>query len=124
MRFLFVHQNFPGQYVHIARHLTQTGHQVSFVTQPRRAEIEGIRKIEYRPTLNNTDPSAHLHEFENGVANGLAVARVCHWLDRDGYIPDIVIGHNGVGGNSLRQGRVAADPATGLFRILLSTEWI
>jgi len=97
MRFLFVHQNFPGQYVHIARHLTQTGHQVSFVTQPRRAEIEGIRKIEYRPTLNNTDPSAHLHEFENGVANGLAVARVCHWLDRDGYIPDIVIGHNGWG---------------------------
>jgi glycosyltransferase involved in cell wall biosynthesis len=97
MRFLFVHQNFPGQYVHIARHLTQTGHQVSFITQPRRAEIEGIRKIEYRPTLNSTDPNAHLHEFGNGVANGLAVARVCHWLDRDGYIPDIVIGHNGWG---------------------------
>jgi glycosyltransferase involved in cell wall biosynthesis len=25
------------------------------------------------------------------------VAKVCRWLDRDGYIPDIVIGHNGWG---------------------------
>jgi hypothetical protein len=97
MRFLFVHQNFPGQYVHIARHLAQIGHEVSFITQPRPVEIEGIRKIEYRPTLRHSDTHAYLHDLENGVANGLAVAKVCHWLDRDGYIPDIVIGHNGWG---------------------------
>jgi len=97
MKFLFVHQNFPGQYVHIARHLAQRGHQVSFITQPRPLEIEGIRKIEYRPMLRHSDPHAYLHELETGVANGLAVADVCHWLDRDGYIPDIVIGHNGWG---------------------------
>jgi glycosyltransferase involved in cell wall biosynthesis len=97
MKFLLVHQNFPGQYVHIARYLAQIGHEVSFITQPRPVEIEGIRKIEYRPMLRHSDTHAYLHDLENGVANGLAVAKVCHWLDRDGYIPDIVIGHNGWG---------------------------
>jgi glycosyltransferase involved in cell wall biosynthesis len=97
MRFLFVHQNFPGQYVHVARHLARAGHQVSFITQPRTGEIEGIRKIEYRPTPSVSGSHAYLQELESSVENGLAVARVCHWLDRDGYVPDIVIGHNGWG---------------------------
>jgi Glycosyl transferase family 4 group len=35
--------------------------------------------------------------LERGVANGLAVARLCEWLARDGFVPDIVIGHNGWG---------------------------
>jgi glycosyltransferase involved in cell wall biosynthesis len=96
MRFLFVHQNFPGQYVHIARHLAQRGHDICFVTQPRAAEIAGIRKLEYRPAYHsNTDD--YLNELQGCIANGLAVARICQWLDRDGYVPDIVIGHNGWG---------------------------
>jgi glycosyltransferase involved in cell wall biosynthesis len=97
MRVLFVHQNFPGQYVHIARCLAQSGHQVSFITQPRTIEIEGVRKLEYRPVRPAAGGHAYLNELENGVENGLAVARVCQWLDHDGYIPDIVIGHNGWG---------------------------
>jgi glycosyltransferase involved in cell wall biosynthesis len=97
MRFLFVHQNFPGQYVHVARHLARAGHEVSFITQPRTGEIEGIRKIEYRPTQSASGSHAYLQELEGSVENGLAVARVCQWLDRDGYVPDIVIGHNGWG---------------------------
>jgi glycosyltransferase involved in cell wall biosynthesis len=97
MRFLFVHQNFPGQYVHIARHLAQAGHEVSFITQPRTADIEGVRKIEYRPAQSVSGSHPYLHDLESSVENGLAVARVCRWLDRDGYVPDIVIGHNGWG---------------------------
>jgi glycosyltransferase involved in cell wall biosynthesis len=97
MRFLFVHQNFPGQYVHVARHLARAGHEVSFITQPRTGEIEGIRKIEYRPAQSVSGSHAYLNELESSVENGLAVARVCRWLDRDGYVPDIVIGHNGWG---------------------------
>ena len=97
MRFLFIHQNLPGQYVHIARHLAQNGHQVSFITQPRTAEIAGVRKFEYRPVPCHSNTHDYLRELESGIANGLAVARVCQWLHRDGYIPDIVIGHNGWG---------------------------
>ena len=97
MKFLFVHQNMPGQYVHIARHLAQSGHEVSFITQPRVAQIAGVRKLEYQPTPPSNDGHAYTCELERGVANGLAVARLCEWLARDGFVPDIVIGHNGWG---------------------------
>ena len=69
----------PGQYVHIARHLAQSGHEVSFITQPP----------------PSGDGHAYMRELERGVANGLAVARLCEWLARDGSVPNIVIGHNG-----------------------------
>ena len=97
MKYLFVHQNFPGQFVHVARHLAKIGHEVSFITQPRAAEIPGVRKFEYRPALCGPDAHPYLREFESGVENGLAVARLCEWLKRDGFAPDIVIGHNGWG---------------------------
>jgi glycosyltransferase involved in cell wall biosynthesis len=97
MKFLFIHQNFPGQYVHIVRYLAQAGHQVSFITQPRSAEIAGVRKLEYQPVVPESCGQAYLRELENSLANGLAVARLCEWLNRDGFVPDIVIGHNGWG---------------------------
>jgi len=97
MKFLFIHQNMPGQYVHIARHLAQSGHEVSFITQSRIAQIAGVRKLEYEPAVPAGDGHAYARELEIGVANGLAVARLCEWLARDGFVPDIVIGHNGWG---------------------------
>jgi glycosyltransferase involved in cell wall biosynthesis len=97
MKFLFIHQNMPGQYVHIARHLAQSGHEVSFITQPRAAQIAGVRKLEYKAAAPSDYGHAHTRELESGVTNGLAVARVCEWLARDGFVPDIVIGHNGWG---------------------------
>jgi hypothetical protein len=97
MKFLFIHQNMPGQYIHIARHLAKNGHEVSFITQPRAAQITGVRKLEYQPAAPSRDWHAYMHELESGVANGLAVARLCEWLARDGFVPDIVIGHNGWG---------------------------
>jgi len=97
MKCLFIHQNFPGQFVHVARHLAQTGHEVSFITQPRAAEISGVRKFEYQPALRAPDTHPYLRELESGVESGLAAARLCEWLKRDGFTPDIVIGHNGWG---------------------------
>lgn len=97
MKFLFIHQNMPGQYVHAARHLAQAGHEVAFITQPHSAEIAGVRKLEYRPALPASAANDYVRELDNAVANGLAVAGLCEWLARDGFVPDIVIGHNGWG---------------------------
>jgi glycosyltransferase involved in cell wall biosynthesis len=97
MKVLFIHQNFPGQYVHAARHLAQAGHEVSFITQPRTARIDGVRKLEYQPPPAAGDGHPYMRELGNSVANGLAVAKLCEWLGRDGFVPDIVIGHNGWG---------------------------
>jgi glycosyltransferase involved in cell wall biosynthesis len=97
MNFLFIHQNFPGQYVHVVRHLARAGHQVTFITQPGRGQIDGVAKLEYQPTVPNSDAHPYLVELGSNIANGLSVARLCEWLARDGFFPDVVIGHNGWG---------------------------
>lgn len=97
MKFLFVHQNFPGQYLHLARHLHQSGHDIRFVTQRRDREIEGVATLEYLPLPVSTGVQPYLLDLESNMMNGLAVARLCEGLKRDGFTPDIVIGHTGWG---------------------------
>jgi glycosyltransferase involved in cell wall biosynthesis len=97
VNFLFIHQNFPGQFVHAVRFLAQAGHHVTFITQPRGAQIAGVRKLEYQPDLPQSYGHEYLRELQSAVANGVAVARLCEWLKRDGFVPDVVIGHNGWG---------------------------
>jgi glycosyltransferase involved in cell wall biosynthesis len=97
VNYLFIHQNFPGQYVHIVRHLAEAGHRVLFITQQRAGEIRGVRKITYAPVRAHPATHAYVAEFNVGVANGLSVARCCQALKREGFTPDLVVGHNGWG---------------------------
>jgi hypothetical protein len=49
MRILFVHQNFPAQFGHIARHLIRSqGWQCDFVSETPAGIWEGVRKIRYK----------------------------------------------------------------------------
>ena len=97
MNWLFIHQNFPGQYVHAARHLAAAGEQVVFITQQRERELKGVRKIVYAPTKPAAGMHPFVHEFSSSVENGLTVARICEELKRGGFTPDLVAGHNGWG---------------------------
>lgn len=97
MKFLFVHQNFPGQYVHVVRYLHEAGHEVKFVAQRRDREIEGVRTLEYIPLPVSSGVQPYLVDLETNMMNGLAVARLCEGLKRDGFTPDIVVGHTGWG---------------------------
>ena len=100
MKVLFVHQNFPGQYLHLARHLgTTPGHQVVFLTQRRDdARLPGVTKIVYEPHRSIT-PNIHhyLRETEAGVLNAQNVARVALDLRDSGFVPDVMLAHNGWG---------------------------
>jgi hypothetical protein len=54
MKVLFVHQNFPGQYLHVARHLGAVeGNQVVFITQRTDADLPGVRKLVYKNPFQN-----------------------------------------------------------------------
>lgn len=98
MRVLFIHQNFPGQYGHVARHLMANGHQVVALAQRDNAVPEGVRRILYKPQRDASPQTHHyLRGAENGVLNGQAVLRACMALHSQGFRPDIVIGHNGWG---------------------------
>ncbi|HEX3864669.1 MAG TPA: glycosyltransferase family 4 protein [Stellaceae bacterium] len=97
MNFLFVHQNFPGQYLHLVQYLQEAGHTLRFVTQRRDREIPGVPTLEYMPLPVSTGVQPFLAEFEMSMMNGLAVARLCEGLKRDGFNPDLIIGHTGWG---------------------------
>ena len=97
MNWLFIHQNFPGQYVHAARHFAAAGDQVVFITQQRERQFDGVRKIVYAPARRPAGLNPFVAEFNTAVENGLAVARICEELKRNGFTPDLVAGHNGWG---------------------------
>jgi glycosyltransferase involved in cell wall biosynthesis len=99
MKILFVHQNFPGQYRHLARHLASlAGNEVVFITQRQGAALPGVRNIVYQPSRKVTPHLHHyLRESEAGVLNAQAVMRTALDLKRSGFVPDLMIGHNGWG---------------------------
>ena len=60
MKYLFVHQNFPGQYLHIVRHLVASHqHDVVFLTEPNANQIPGVRKVPY-PKPNGPAQETHV----------------------------------------------------------------
>jgi glycosyltransferase involved in cell wall biosynthesis len=94
---LFVHQNFPGQYVHVAGRLAQSGHRVVGITQSRNPVPDGVQRMEYAPARATAAVHAYLGEMDAAVRNAVAVARVCERLRSDGFVPDLAIGHSGWG---------------------------
>ncbi|MBS1036356.1 MULTISPECIES: glycosyltransferase family 4 protein [Gluconobacter] len=99
MRFLFVHQNFPGQFLHFVRHLhEQGGHEIVFISEANAGEVPGVRRVIYRvPRLPSSSTHPHLREFEYGILRAEAVATAAKTLKQLGYEPDIIIGHHGWG---------------------------
>ena len=59
--------------------------------------MPGIRILEYLPLSPSGAIPPHLQEAEMGAMNGLAVARLCEGLKREGFTPHIMIGHCGWG---------------------------
>ncbi|MGE0225941.1 MAG: glycosyl transferase, partial [Acetobacteraceae bacterium] len=99
MNFLFVHQNFPGQFLHIVRHLVAARrHQIVFITEPNANVIAGVRKVPYvRPPKAGPEVHVAAQELENGVRRAEAVWRMGMNLKHLGFEPDIIIGHHGWG---------------------------
>ncbi len=99
MKYLFVHQNFPAQFLHLLRHLAaQKTHELLFITESHRNQLVGVRKV-LRPSPR--PPSADVHplgrEFELALARADLVARAASSLKALGFTPDIIIGHHGWG---------------------------
>ena len=97
MKFLFIHQNFPGQFVHASIELVRLGHEVVALGITGRA-LPGLRYIPYTPR-----PPAHVsdvelaRDFETKVVRGLACMQVMEQLRREGFTPDLIVAHPGWG---------------------------
>jgi glycosyltransferase involved in cell wall biosynthesis len=99
LKFLFVHQNFPGQFLHIARHLVaMETHEVVFITEANANIIQGVRKVPYmkpRPAAAETHIAAR--ELDAAVRRAEIVAHTANSLKQLSFTPDIIIGHQGWG---------------------------
>lgn len=99
MRYLFVHQNFPGQYLHIVRHLLKDpSNDVVFISEPNANVITGVRRVSYQmPKKSQDDVHPNARDYELGAMRAELVANTGANLKRLGFTPDIIIGHHGWG---------------------------
>ncbi len=104
MKFLFVHQNFPGQYLHILRSLLADNerevgaHEIVFMTEPNRNGIPGVRKVTYaKPPALLAGVHRDANDFEMAARRAEACAIGATKIKNLGFTPDIIIGHHGWG---------------------------
>lgn len=98
MRILFVHQNFPGQYKHIAAALAaDPGNEVVALGVNKRPVPAGVRAVLYEVKREATKAHSFAADYDGKVAYGESAARAALKLRDSGFLPDIIIGHPGWG---------------------------
>ena len=99
MKILFVHQNFPGQFLHLAPALQARGHDCVALTDVTNTRTSPIQTVKYRHSSPAPDPAACRlgRNYTQMSDRGVTVARACLQLRDKGYIPDVIFGHSGWG---------------------------
>ena len=102
MKILFIHQNFPGQFKHLAPTMAAQGHEVIAlgINKPEFA-TPGVKVILHRPRVPNPeslkDTPVELRELQAKTIRGHSVARVLTKLKQEGFVPDLIFAHSGWG---------------------------
>ena len=103
MRILFVHQNFPGQYLHIVQRLAQTGnHQLLALginaLDRSRPLPDSLHHFRYRLDRGNSkDVHPLVMETETKVIRAEGCARAAQQLKAKDFTPDLICAHPGWG---------------------------
>jgi glycosyltransferase involved in cell wall biosynthesis len=100
MNILFIHQNFPGQYKHLAPALARAGHRCVAltlrVTEP--TQWQGVQLLPYKIRRN---PGQNLHpwlvDFETKLLRGESCYLAARELKAQGFQPDLIVAHPGWG---------------------------
>jgi glycosyltransferase involved in cell wall biosynthesis len=99
-KYLFIHQNFPGQFKHLAPALAAQGHEVVGLGMNKLHEpLPGVRYFTHaayppKPGHQAAQPLRDLHGY---VIRGESAAARLHWLKTQGFIPDVIFVHPGWG---------------------------
>lgn len=100
MNILVIHQNFPGQFKHLAPALVQQGHTVVAMTMQKTEARTwlGVRIVPYAAQRGST-PNVHpwVSDFETKAIRGEAGFRAALQLKAAGFTPDVIIAHPGWG---------------------------
>ncbi|MCT4559204.1 MAG: glycosyltransferase [Pelagimonas sp.] len=100
MNILLIHQNFPGQYKHLAPALVARGHQVVALT-PKVKEPQVWKGVHVLPYEINGSSSPKIHpwlaDFETKLIRATSCYRGALGLKDKGFTPDVICAHHGWG---------------------------
>ena len=100
MKVLFVHQNFPGQFLHLAPEMQRRGHDCLALTDAGNSRASAVPVLKYKHQPASVDPAATRlgRNYTQMSDRGVTVARAAIQMrDKQGYVPDIIVGHSGWG---------------------------
>jgi glycosyltransferase involved in cell wall biosynthesis len=99
LKLLFVHQNFPGQFKHLAPEMQRLGHDVRAIAEAGRGEDSPVPVTTYRHQAPAVDGKATRlgQNFVRMTDRGTTVARLARRMRAQGYVPDVIYGHSGWG---------------------------
>ena len=101
MNILFLHPNFPGQYVHLAQFFANSGrHRVFFLSKETNgSHLKDVSVALYKPSREGTKGiHNYVHYLEDSVLDGQAILRGLAALrEQAKFVPDVVVGHSGWG---------------------------
>ncbi|MEI4234009.1 glycosyltransferase [Roseovarius sp. D22-M7] len=100
MKILFIHQNFPGQFKHLAPVLARRGHHcVALTLRVRKTQTwQGVRVLPYAlPKRSEQSVHPWLLDLDSKVTRGEACYHAATRLRAKGYTPDLILAHPGWG---------------------------
>ena len=99
MKILLMHPNFPAQFLNLCRALgPHPAAEIVFLTERKEGELPGVRKVYFEPS-RELHPQTHpcLSSVETAVLQGQSVYRAAAQLKKQGFVPDLILGHSGWG---------------------------
>ena len=98
MNILFVHQNFPGQFKHLAPALASQGHRVVALHLNPCPPIPGVELVRY-PLVGRPSDQTHrwVKDFEVKTVRAESTWRAALQLKAQGFEPDAIVAHPGWG---------------------------
>lgn len=100
MKILFVHQNYPGQFLHLAPELQRRGHEVFALTDATNTREIRVPHAKYAYTPQKIDASLSRlgRNYTLMSDRGVVAARsALNLRDKHDYHPDVVFAHSGWG---------------------------
>ncbi|MBB4155135.1 glycosyltransferase involved in cell wall biosynthesis [Sphingomonas jinjuensis] len=97
MRILFLHQNFPAQFRHLAPQLAARGHELVALTFNQPPPTPGTRVV--RSSTTHATGAGHpwARDFDTKIIRAEAALQSAKRLRDEGFHPDLIIAHPGWG---------------------------
>ena len=97
VRFLLVHQNFPGQFRQLAPFLEARGHELVAICSHQRPVAFQGRLLRYEEPAQLQGVPLGSQIWHEGLLRSASVARLAERLSLEGWRPDRILGHSGWG---------------------------